>query len=318
MTSTSVTPTESPAAVHCEQLTTGQNCYYLTYENPSEVAEFFDRIDHTQSATQIHNDSSRLYPFLCDDGKMAQTPRSDEQIASSSPVELSSTSGSFLGPPVELCRTVSLDHPYCENKNSDDFAVCREFLYLSEAVGEKLVDRQQSYNMEAVVNSVMQQPWFAQALEADQTAADQFVDLEPFLDQVSQKSLIGIISAFFIILVFQALMSPLPQEFHCQTTAASIPTDLPSCSSVNSQSTLTGKITRRRISSKDDRYREQRDRNNAASRRSRQIRREKRVTMEQEKDRLERQNLDLKYEVARLERLTNDVKTALLRSMATS
>lgn len=66
---------------------------------------------------------------------------------------------------------------------------------------------------------------------------------------------------------------------------------------------------------KDYKYRLKRDKNNEASRRSRQLRKERKLMMETAKLQLEQQNIELKYELQRLELLASDVKAKLLHIM---
>lgn len=63
------------------------------------------------------------------------------------------------------------------------------------------------------------------------------------------------------------------------------------------------------------RYRELRDKNNEASRRSRLKRKMKEVDMEKEADELEERNIKLKTEVAELEKTVNNFRTNLFKIM---
>lgn len=67
---------------------------------------------------------------------------------------------------------------------------------------------------------------------------------------------------------------------------------------------------------KDGKYRERRDKNNAASRVSRRTRKEKRVAMIAEKERLEERNAQLKVEIENLEKLAATWKDKLLNILS--
>lgn len=82
-----------------------------------------------------------------------------------------------------------------------------------------------------------------------------------------------------------------------------------------SKSTSTFKTPNTKLSP-DQKYRERRNKNNVASRRSREIRKMKFVEMEEEANRLVIANDELKAKIAEMEKVAKDMKTLLVQKLA--
>lgn len=67
---------------------------------------------------------------------------------------------------------------------------------------------------------------------------------------------------------------------------------------------------------KDEKYVERRQKNNIASRRSRETRKQKHLEMEMKADELEKRNTELREKVAELEKLTKEMKEVLVQKLA--
>lgn len=80
-----------------------------------------------------------------------------------------------------------------------------------------------------------------------------------------------------------------------------------------SKLTSTSKSTKL---SPDQKYRERRNKNNVASRRSREIRKMKFVEMEEEANRLIVVNAELKEKIAEMEKVAKDMKALLVQKLA--